>query len=66
MEIGNLSRPTLIQEIELIINNLMVPLFYKTYQKEGHRATEQPDSITGLLMPACDCLSDLFYKKEEP
>ena len=36
--------------------NLMVPLFYKTYQKEGHRATELPDSITGLLMPACDCL----------
>ena len=27
-----------------------------TYQKEGHRATELPDSITGLLMSAYDCL----------
>ena len=27
-----------------------------TYHKEGHRATELPDSITGLLMPAYGCL----------
>ena len=25
-------------------------------QKEGHRATELPESITGLPMPAYDCL----------
>ena len=27
-----------------------------TYQKEGQRATELPDSVTGFLTPACDCL----------
>ena len=27
-----------------------------TYQKEGCRATELPDSITGLQMPVYDCL----------
>ena len=27
-----------------------------TYQKEGQRATELPDSLTGFLTLACDCL----------
>ena len=29
-----------------------------TYQKEGRRATQLPDSITGLLTPVYDCLGN--------